>query len=89
MSTQQPVVVLETAAQEFADATSKPPFIYQLSPDKAREVLEAVQRSPVDKPDVDIEDITIVGGPQDDVAAVRDRARRAASYLRWGTEDGD
>ena len=68
MSTQQPVVVLETAAQEFADATSKPPFIYQLSPDKAREVLEAVQRSPVDKPDVDIEDLTIEGGPHGDVA---------------------
>jgi phosphoribosylaminoimidazole carboxylase PurK protein len=33
--------------------------------------------------------VTIVAGPDDDVAAVRDRARRAASYLRWGTEDGD
>ncbi len=33
--------------------------------------------------------VTIVAGPEDDVAAVRDRARRAASYLRWGTEDGD
>ncbi len=33
--------------------------------------------------------VTIVGGPEDDVVAVRDRARRAASYLRWGTEDGD
>ena len=33
--------------------------------------------------------VTIVGGPDDDVAEVRDRARRAASYLRWGTEDGD
>ena len=33
--------------------------------------------------------VTIVGGPGDDVAAVRDRARRAASYLRWGAEDGD
>jgi 5-(carboxyamino)imidazole ribonucleotide synthase len=33
--------------------------------------------------------VTIVGGPDDDVAAVRDRTRRAASYLRWGTEDGD
>jgi 5-(carboxyamino)imidazole ribonucleotide synthase len=33
--------------------------------------------------------VTIVGDPEDDVAAVRDRARRAASYLRWGTEDGD
>jgi 5-(carboxyamino)imidazole ribonucleotide synthase len=33
--------------------------------------------------------VTIVGEPGDDPAAVRDRARRAASYLRWGTEDGD
>jgi 5-(carboxyamino)imidazole ribonucleotide synthase len=33
--------------------------------------------------------VTIVGGPDDDVESVRDRARRAASYLRWGTEDGD
>src|SRR5215831_186656 len=33
--------------------------------------------------------VTIVGDSRDDVEAVRDRARRAASYLRWGTEDGD
>ena len=33
--------------------------------------------------------VTIVGGPGDDVDALRDRARRAASYLRWGTEDGE
>ena len=33
--------------------------------------------------------VTILGGPDDDLDAVRDRARRAASYLRWGTEDGD
>src|SRR5580692_7762964 len=33
--------------------------------------------------------VTIVGGPDDGVEELRDRARRAASYLRWGTEDGD
>ncbi len=33
--------------------------------------------------------VTIAGSAGDDVAQVRDRARRAASYLRWGTEDGD
>ena len=33
--------------------------------------------------------VTIVGGPEDDIAAVRDRARRAASYLRWGIEEGE
>jgi acetyl esterase/lipase len=69
MSTQQTTaVVLEPAAQEFADATSTPPFIYELSPADAREVLEGVQRSPIDKPDVDIEDLTIAGGPYGQVA---------------------
>jgi 5-(carboxyamino)imidazole ribonucleotide synthase len=33
--------------------------------------------------------VTIVGAPGDGVEELRDRARRAASYLRWGTEDGD
>jgi 5-(carboxyamino)imidazole ribonucleotide synthase len=33
--------------------------------------------------------VTIVGDSAGDLDAVRDRARRAASYLRWGTEDGD
>jgi 5-(carboxyamino)imidazole ribonucleotide synthase len=33
--------------------------------------------------------VTVVGAPGDDVASLRDRAGRAASYLRWGTEDGD
>ncbi|MEA2146029.1 MAG: acetyl esterase [Solirubrobacteraceae bacterium] len=61
-------VVLEPAAQEFADATSRPPFIYELSPEDAREVLEGVQRSPIEKPDVDIEDVTISGGPHGQIA---------------------
>jgi 5-(carboxyamino)imidazole ribonucleotide synthase len=33
--------------------------------------------------------VTIVSDSTGDLEAVRDRARRAASYLRWGTEDGD
>ncbi|MCW2936715.1 MAG: phosphoribosylaminoimidazole carboxylase [Actinomycetia bacterium] len=33
--------------------------------------------------------VTVVGTPADSVESLRDRARRAASYLRWGTEDGD
>jgi acetyl esterase len=69
VSTQQSTaVVLEPAAQEFADATSTSPFIYELSPDKARAVLEEVQRAPIDKPDVDIEDLTISGGPHGQIA---------------------
>jgi acetyl esterase len=68
MTTTQQTVVLETAAQEFSDATSQPPFIYQLSPDKARDVLEGVQRSAIDKPGVDIEDTTVQGGPNGQIA---------------------
>jgi acetyl esterase/lipase len=69
MSTRQTTaVVLESAAQEFADATSTPPFIYELSPTDAREVLEGVQRSPIDKPHVEIEDLTIAGGPHGQIA---------------------
>ena len=33
--------------------------------------------------------VTITGDSADDLDEVRGRARRAASYLRWGTEDGD
>ncbi|MFZ0078966.1 MAG: 5-(carboxyamino)imidazole ribonucleotide synthase [Trebonia sp.] len=33
--------------------------------------------------------VTIVGDSAGDLGEVRGRARRAASYLRWGTEDGD
>jgi 5-(carboxyamino)imidazole ribonucleotide synthase len=33
--------------------------------------------------------VNIVGDPADSVDSLRDRACRAASYLRWGTEDGD
>ena len=33
--------------------------------------------------------VTIVGDSASDLGELRGRARRAASYLRWGTEDGD
>jgi 5-(carboxyamino)imidazole ribonucleotide synthase len=33
--------------------------------------------------------VTIVADSAGELDAVRDRARRAASYLRWGIEDGD
>jgi acetyl esterase len=42
-------VVLESASQEFVDATSSPPFIYELSPVEARKVLDDVQAKPIDK----------------------------------------
>lgn len=44
--------VLEPAAQEFADATAKPPFLYELGPERARKVLDDVQAAPVEMPQV-------------------------------------
>jgi len=45
--------ILEPAAQAIADATSTPPFIYELGPDGARKVLDDIQAAPVAQPDVD------------------------------------
>lgn len=50
---------LEEAAQQFADATSKPPFLYELGPDGARKVLDDVQAAPITKPDVTDKWITV------------------------------
>ncbi|MDP9842535.1 alpha/beta hydrolase [Streptosporangium lutulentum] len=58
MSVQNPIV-LEPAAQELADATSRPPFLYELEPAAAREVLDDLQAAPVDKLPVDEEWITV------------------------------
>ena len=33
--------------------------------------------------------VNLTGAPGESADSLRDRARRAASYLRWGTEDGD
>jgi acetyl esterase len=60
---------LEAAAQEFADATARPPFLYELGPDGARKVLDDVQAAPIAKPDVADTWITVAA----DVGDVRVR----------------
>jgi acetyl esterase/lipase len=51
--------ILEPAAQQFADATSKPPFLYQLGPEGARKVLDDIQAAPFEMPDVDEKWLTV------------------------------
>jgi acetyl esterase/lipase len=51
--------VLEPAAQEIADATANPPFLYELGPEGARKVLDDLQAAPVEKPDVEEKWITV------------------------------
>jgi acetyl esterase len=58
MTTASPIV-LEPAAQQVADAFSKPPFLYDMTPADARKVLEDAQSGPVSKLPVDEEWITV------------------------------
>ena len=50
---------LEHAAQQIAEATSKPPFLYDLGPEDARKVLDDIQAAPVPKLEVDEEWIRV------------------------------
>ena len=61
-------VVLEPAAQEFAAATAEPPYLFDLGPDEGRKVVDEVQSGPVDAAAVDVEDLTVPGGPSGSVA---------------------
>jgi acetyl esterase len=60
--------VLEPAAQQFADATANPPYLFDLGPEKGREVVDQVQSGDIAKPDVDVSDTTVPGGPSGEVS---------------------
>ncbi|GGJ61369.1 alpha/beta hydrolase [Streptomyces brasiliensis] len=51
--------ILESAAQEIADATATPPFLYELGPEGARKVLDDLQAAPIEKPDVQEKWVTV------------------------------
>ncbi|GHH52667.1 alpha/beta hydrolase [Streptomyces candidus] len=62
--------ILEPAAQAFADATSQPPYLYQIPVAEGRKAVDGVQSGPgVPLPEVDEEWITVHGGPTGDVRA--------------------
>jgi acetyl esterase len=61
-------IPLEQAAQEFADATANPPFLYDLGPEKGREVVNQTQAGEIAKPEVTDEWIKVPGGPDGDVS---------------------
>jgi acetyl esterase len=65
-------VVLEPASQAFVEATANPPFLYELTPDEARKVLDDVQAAPIDKLPVEEHWITVPA----DVGDVRVRIVR-------------
>ncbi|MEK3904924.1 alpha/beta hydrolase [Paenibacillus sp. FSL R7-0179] len=60
-------VILEPAAQKFADDNAKPPFLPDLGPEKGRETVNTVQAGDIEKPEADLQDLTIAGGPGGEV----------------------
>jgi acetyl esterase len=77
--------VLEPAAQEIADATSKPPFLYELGPDGARKVLDDIQAAPIDKLEVDDRWVTVPAEVGDvEVRIVKPVGATAVLYVHGG-----
>ncbi len=60
-------LALEPAAQAFVDATSEPPFLYQLAPADGRAAVDGVQDEPIEEPEIDEEWVEIAGGPSGSV----------------------
>nr|WP_145156633.1 alpha/beta hydrolase [Paenibacillus terrae] len=61
-------VVLEPAALKFAQDTANPPYLFDLGPEKGREAVDEVQSGDVPKLSVEIQDITVEGGPSGQVS---------------------
>ena len=60
---------LEQAAQAFVEATADPPYLFQISPDEGRKIVDGVQDEEIFKPEVDEKWITVEGGPTGSVPA--------------------
>src|SRR3954449_12568274 len=74
-------VVLEPAAQAFADATADPPYLFDLGPVEGRKTGDEVQSGEIDKPDVQVEDTAVPGGPSGEVSIRILRPNGASSDL--------
>jgi len=46
-------LILEPAAQAFAEATANPPYLFQLAPADGRKAVDDVQSGNIAKPDAD------------------------------------
>jgi acetyl esterase/lipase len=74
-------IALEPAAQEFVEATSTPPFLYQLPPEEGRKTVDEVQDEEIFKPEIDEEWITVDGGPTGSVPTRIVRPKGATGVL--------
>jgi acetyl esterase len=63
-----PKPVLEPAAQQFCDDTANPPYLFDLSIEEGRKTVDSVQSGDVPRPDADITELDIDGGPTGSVS---------------------
>jgi acetyl esterase/lipase len=73
-------IVLEPSAQGIVDATSKPPFLYELEPKAARKALDDPQAAPAGLLPIDEEWVTVLA-PVGDVRVRIVRPAGAAGTL--------
>ena len=73
--------ILENAAREFCEATANPPYLFDLGPTEGRKVVDQVQAGEVERPDVDVEDSSVPGGPGGQVSVRILRQKGATGSL--------
>ncbi|MER5455298.1 alpha/beta hydrolase [Micromonospora sp. NPDC002389] len=56
-------IVLEPAARQFAEATARPPYLHELGPERGRWVLDDLQSGNLARPDADLDERVVPGGP--------------------------
>jgi acetyl esterase len=74
-------VVLEPAAQRFADKAAQPPYLHDLGPSKGRTAIDDVQSDETDLSPADIEELKIPGGPSGQVSLRIVRPQNAPATL--------
>ncbi|ULL13724.1 alpha/beta hydrolase [Paenibacillus sp. H1-7] len=74
-------VRLEPEAQAFVEAAANPPYLYDLGPEKGRKKVDEVQSDPVTKPDAEITELTIPGGPGGKVPVTMVKPKNASAPL--------
>jgi acetyl esterase len=73
--------VLEAAAQEFADATSTPPFLPELPVAVGRKTVDSVQDGDIPAPPCDVTDLKVAAGSSGDVSVKIYRPHGASGVL--------
>lgn len=74
-------VVLEPAAQKFADKAAQPPYLHDLGPSKGRTTIDDVQSDDTDLSPADIEELKVPGGPSGQVSLRIVRPQNAPATL--------